>query len=603
MKKILFAVLMVPALALAQTFPSPTFNALTLQTPLSAANGGTGATAATGSGSVVLATSPTIASPSVTGAFTATGLVTTADLATQAANTVLANGTGSSASPTAFAMPSCSTSASALNWTAGAGFICNTAVLASNVSGTVAIANGGTGQTTQAAALTALLGSSTVPVANGGTNATTATAATSNLQYLQGGTGSVARSLTSRFQDVISVRDFGALGDGAHDDTAAIQAAITYVLSLANGGAVYLPQGTYKVTAQINIPNTANISFRLYGAGAATKIKYTGSATVNIFSAGSGTPTFGSLYQFDDFGFLGPTGGVVTAFNLNNINNSLFYNVSVFGNTNGIILQSSFNTRIIDCYFNTQSQYGISTNVTGTNALYIAQTGISNAGTAAINLAVGGNNIVIRDNDLEANAVALELTNYTSVLFEGNYVENGANSSLSFSGTNNAIDIRQNWLGANTTSTTIGNVTGGSFVNNTIFNSGWTFSNVFDMDSGGNLLTGTATLASTPFQTSISLVNTWTAGSHTPGYKKSTNGIVEIRGNIVAGSSSYGNAVFVLPVGYRPSQQKIFAIFDSSSVKLGQCIVDTNGNVVPNVSTGSVGDAINLDGIMFNAAN
>lgn len=43
--------------------------------------------------------------------------------------------------------------------------------------GTLAISGGGTGQTTQAAALTALLGSSTVPVANGGTGSTTASAA------------------------------------------------------------------------------------------------------------------------------------------------------------------------------------------------------------------------------------------------------------------------------------------------------------------------------------------------------------------------------------------------------------------------------------------
>lgn len=43
--------------------------------------------------------------------------------------------------------------------------------------GTLAISGGGTGQVTQAAALTALLGSSTVPLANGGTGSTTAAAA------------------------------------------------------------------------------------------------------------------------------------------------------------------------------------------------------------------------------------------------------------------------------------------------------------------------------------------------------------------------------------------------------------------------------------------
>jgi hypothetical protein len=56
-----------------------------------------------------------------------------------------------------------------------------TTVTLSGLPGTVAIASGGTGQTTQAAALTALLGSSTVPLANGGTGATTAANARTNL--------------------------------------------------------------------------------------------------------------------------------------------------------------------------------------------------------------------------------------------------------------------------------------------------------------------------------------------------------------------------------------------------------------------------------------
>lgn len=48
-------------------------------------------------------------------------------------------------------------------------------------SGTLPITNGGTGATTQAAALTNILGASAVPVANGGTGATSASAGLSNL--------------------------------------------------------------------------------------------------------------------------------------------------------------------------------------------------------------------------------------------------------------------------------------------------------------------------------------------------------------------------------------------------------------------------------------
>lgn len=126
MKKLLVFLLSMPALALAQSYPSPTFNSLTLQTPLTVANGGTGATSSTGTGSLVLGTSPTLASPTITGSLTATGLVSNADLATQSANTLLGNGTSSTASPSALAVPSCSATGSALGWTSGTGFNCFT---------------------------------------------------------------------------------------------------------------------------------------------------------------------------------------------------------------------------------------------------------------------------------------------------------------------------------------------------------------------------------------------------------------------------------------------------------------------------------------------
>lgn len=46
-------------------------------------------------------------------------------LATQAANTVLGNATGSTATPAALAMPSCSGPVNALAWVSGSGFACN----------------------------------------------------------------------------------------------------------------------------------------------------------------------------------------------------------------------------------------------------------------------------------------------------------------------------------------------------------------------------------------------------------------------------------------------------------------------------------------------
>jgi len=57
-------------------------------------------------------------------------------------------------------------------------------------------------------------------------------------------TGAINRSIQDKLSDIISVKDFGAVGDGTTDDTIAIQNAI----AAANGGTVYVPNGTYLVS-------------------------------------------------------------------------------------------------------------------------------------------------------------------------------------------------------------------------------------------------------------------------------------------------------------------------------------------------------------------
>src|SRR5438105_4660556 len=78
--------------------------------------------------------------------------------------------------------------------------------------------------------------------------------------------GTTAISSADRAMWIKSVKDFGAVGDGSADDTAAIQAAINYVTSPysnANRGTVFFPQGTYKITSALTFPyaSVRNISF------------------------------------------------------------------------------------------------------------------------------------------------------------------------------------------------------------------------------------------------------------------------------------------------------------------------------------------------------
>lgn len=72
--------------------------------------------------------------------------------------------------------------------------------------------------------------------------------------FIQEGAGAVPRTAQDKMREWVSVKDFGAKGDGVADDTAAIQNAL-------NSGAtkVELSAGTYNTTAPIVIPS--GISF------------------------------------------------------------------------------------------------------------------------------------------------------------------------------------------------------------------------------------------------------------------------------------------------------------------------------------------------------
>ena len=53
--------------------------------------------------------------------------------------------------------------------------------------------------------------------------------ATAAADFLASGAGAVTRTVNSKLGDIVSVRDFGAVGNGVTDDAAAFQAAITAV--------------------------------------------------------------------------------------------------------------------------------------------------------------------------------------------------------------------------------------------------------------------------------------------------------------------------------------------------------------------------------------
>lgn len=77
-----------------------------------------------------------------------------------------------------------------------------------------------------------------------------------------------------RLTDAVSVKDFGAVGDGVADDTAAIQAALN-----AGMARVVVPAGMYRVTAKLIVPSNITLS----GDGVASVIRLGNAANTYMF--------------------------------------------------------------------------------------------------------------------------------------------------------------------------------------------------------------------------------------------------------------------------------------------------------------------------------
>src|SRR5699024_7771978 len=73
---------------------------------------------------------------------------------------------------------------------------------------------------------------------------------------------SVICSSNDVFAKVLNVRDFGAVGDGHHDDTAALQKAIEAAGLKKGGGVLEIPAGNYRITHTLEFKHLTGLIIR-----------------------------------------------------------------------------------------------------------------------------------------------------------------------------------------------------------------------------------------------------------------------------------------------------------------------------------------------------
>lgn len=107
----------------------------------------------------------------------------------------------------------------------------------------------------------------------------------SNVNFTQAGSNAATRSVQDKLRDMVSVKDFGAVGNGIADDTIAIQNALT--AGSAVQCSIWLPAGTYKVSSRLVVPTRTGLVSDGSATIYATAAGFNNTAVVGAYSNNS----------------------------------------------------------------------------------------------------------------------------------------------------------------------------------------------------------------------------------------------------------------------------------------------------------------------------
>lgn len=238
-----------------------------------------------------------------------------------------------------------------------------------------------------------------------------------------------------KLNDLVSVKDFGAIGDGVTDDTAAINAA-----AASGAGRIYYPTPSvaYLVTEIIPASNQTH-----YGDGTATIIKQ--KVTIQfkyVFSIFQKTGVTIEKLQIDGNGNAQPTGEHMHGISIRDSTDVIVRDVTVHDcNGDSIYIASSSNSILTNRI-----------SVTGCNVYNLGRQGICVAEYGARDIIISNNRgqvgTLVTTSSSRGNVIHLEIDNQPTV-WVGNVVigENDVtNSTISIGGSYVGISIDGNVL-------------------------------------------------------------------------------------------------------------------------------------------------------------
>jgi polygalacturonase len=254
------------------------------------------------------------------------------------------------------------------------------------------------------------------------------------------------RSFQTKLDDIVNIRDFGAVGDGLVDDTAAINRALTQIYKTGvnetqplTRRTIHFPGGNYLVTDTLNIPPYAT----LVGAGIESTFitgNFTGKTIANIVDS-----------KFQSGALIGTSSAVLPR-NID-IRNIQFRNLNTGATTALFNVDSSNDVRFVETGF-------FSNTPNTANLVHILSTTSSTTGVTFDNcyFSGGGNGIAVIGNSVstlqvynsEFNNIAnvgIDLGQISNAVMIGNYYENLQAASKTY-GASSFTAFGENYLGA-----------------------------------------------------------------------------------------------------------------------------------------------------------